>query len=124
MNGLTAGAARVEITPPLSVPYLGYVPRHAFFEGVHDPLFARTVVVGDGERRIALVAADSIGFARGLLGPGRDFAGEFRERAHRLTGIPPEAIIVHLTHFPRSDGSLRCFHDGGGVDGSTEEAAS
>ena len=63
MSGLTAGAARVEITPPLSIPYLGYAPRHAFFEGVHDPLFARAVVVSDGERRIALVVADSIGFA-------------------------------------------------------------
>jgi hypothetical protein len=98
VNGLTAGAARVEITPPLSIPYLGYAPRHAFFKGVHDPLFARAVVVDDGERRIALVAADSIGFARGLLGPDRDFTGEFRERAHRLTGIPPEAILLSATH--------------------------
>src|SRR5262245_56934709 len=95
---LTVGAARVEITPPLSIPYLGYAPRHAFFTGVHDPLFARAVVVDDGERRVALVSADSIGFARGLLGPGRDFAAEFRERAAGLTGIAPEAIMLAATH--------------------------
>jgi neutral ceramidase len=95
---MTAGAARVEITPPLTVPYLGYVPRHALFEGVHDPLFARAVAVDDGERRVALVAADSIGFAHGLLGPGRQFAAEFRERVQRLTGIPPEAVMLSATH--------------------------
>jgi hypothetical protein len=88
----------VEITPPLSIPYLGYAPRHAFFEGVHDPLYARAVVVGDGEQRLALVAVDSIGFSRGLLGPDRDFTVEFRERAGRLTGILPEAILLSATH--------------------------
>ncbi len=40
-EGLTAGASRIDITPPLTIPYLGFVPRHAFFEGVHDPLYAR-----------------------------------------------------------------------------------
>jgi neutral ceramidase len=95
---LTAGAARVEITPPLAIPYLGYVPRHAFFEGVHDPLFARAVVVDDGDRRVALVAADSIGFSRRLFGEERDFAGEFRERVRQLTGIPPEAVLLSATH--------------------------
>jgi hypothetical protein len=95
---LTAGAARVEITPPLSIPYLGYAPRHAFFEGVHDPLFARALVVDDGERRAALVTADSIGFRRSLLGEGRDFTAEFRERVRRLTGIPPEAVMLCATH--------------------------
>jgi neutral ceramidase len=95
---MTAGAARVEITPPLTIPYLGYVPRHACFEGVHDPLFARALVVDDGERRVALVAADSIGFAHGLLGPGRHFAAEFRQRVQRLTGIQPEAVMLCATH--------------------------
>jgi neutral ceramidase len=95
---LTAGAARVEITPPLTIPYLGYVPRHAFFEGVHDPLFARAVVVDDGERRIAVLAADSIGFSRRLLGAERDFVGELRERVRQLTGIPPEALLLSATH--------------------------
>lgn len=95
---LTAGAARVEITPPLTIPYLGYVPRHAYFEGVHDPLFARAVVVDDGERRIAVLAADSIGFSRRLLGAERDFVGELRESVRQLTGIPPEAVLLSATH--------------------------
>jgi len=68
--GLAAGAAKVDITPPLTVPELGfYRARHTFFEGVHDPLYARALVVGDGEDRVALVSTDSIGFSRALPCP-------------------------------------------------------
>jgi hypothetical protein len=44
---LLAGSARVDITPPLTIPYLGYEPRHALFEGMHDPLYARAVALDD-----------------------------------------------------------------------------
>ena len=95
---LTAGAARVDITPPLTIPYLGFVPRHALFEGVHDPLHARAVVVGDGQRRVGLVVADLIGVSRGLLGEGRDFVAEVRERVERACGLGPESVMVAATH--------------------------
>ena len=95
---LTAGAARVDITPPLTIPYLGFVPRHAFFEGVHDPLHARAVVVGDGERRVGIVVADLIGLARGLLGEGRDFVAEVRERVEQACGLPAASVMVAATH--------------------------
>src|SRR5438045_9781770 len=85
-SALTAGAARVEITPPLSIPYLGYAPRHAFFTGVHDPLLARAVVVDDGERRVAVGSADGRGFARGRLAPARGLRTEVRERGAGLPG--------------------------------------
>ncbi len=97
-TGLTAGAARVDITPPLTIPYLGFVPRHAFFEGIHDPLHARAVVVGDGQRRIALLSADSIGFGKSLAGEGRDFTAEVRERVHAACGIPPDHTMITATH--------------------------
>lgn len=94
----TAGASRIDITPPLTIPYLGFVPRHAFFEGVHDPLYVRAVVVGDGERRIALLSADSIGFARSLAGEGQDFIAEVRERIRASCGIPPDHVLISATH--------------------------
>jgi hypothetical protein len=34
---LWAGVGRVDVTLPLTIPYLGYEPRHVLFEGVHDP---------------------------------------------------------------------------------------
>lgn len=61
---LAAGFAAVEITPDLKgekpVYMAGYgMNRKA--QGVHDPLFARTVVLASGEDRIALVAVDLVG---------------------------------------------------------------
>ena len=97
-TGLTAGAARVDITPPLTIPYLGFVPRHAFFLGVHDPLYARAVVIGHGERRVAVVSADSIGFGRTLSGDGRDFVAEVREKIRSACGIPPNHVLISATH--------------------------
>jgi neutral ceramidase len=94
-----AGTACVDITPPLTVPHLGYCrQRHAFFTGVHDPLQARALVVDDGATRVAIISADSIGFSRRILGPGRDFVDEVRERIEQLTGIPSDHILLGATH--------------------------
>ena len=94
------GAERVDITPPLTIPYLGYrrVGRHQYFQGIHDPLYAKAVVIDDGEQRIALLTADSIGWARSIMGEGRDFIEEVRQRAEQLCGIAPDHIMVSATH--------------------------
>src|SRR5262245_46898041 len=70
---LLAGSAKVNITPPLTIPYLGYEPRHAFFHGVHDPLYARAAALDDGTTALLIIAADSIGYSNALLGPERNF---------------------------------------------------
>ena len=94
----SVGSSAVDITPPLTIPYLGYVPRHAYFEGVHDPLYAKALVADDGEDRVAIVIADSIGFARGIMGPERDFIEEVRDRVLRRCGISPDHTMVAATH--------------------------
>lgn len=94
-----AGSARVDITPPLTIPYLGWrSDRHRFFEGVHDSLCASATVLSDGSSRLALVAADSIGFARNLLGDDRDFVAEVRQRIRRRCGIEPGHVMLCATH--------------------------
>lgn len=95
---LSVGSAKVEVTPPLTIPYLAYVPRHEFFEGVHDPLYAKAVVVGDGRNRVALVSVDMIGLARDVMGGGRDFIAEVRERVESTSGIPAGHVSVSATH--------------------------
>lgn len=104
MNTFNVGSASVDITPPLTIPYLGYVPRQAYFEGVHDPLYAKAIVADDGSCRIAIVVGDSIGWSRGLMGaadaskPDRDFIAEVRDRVHRRCGIPPDHVMIAATH--------------------------
>lgn len=95
---LQAGTGRVDITPPLTIPYLGYEPRHAFFQGVHDPLYARAVALDDGATQVILIAADSIGYANDVLGPGRNFTAEVRRRIEERTGVPAAHIMLATTH--------------------------
>ena len=97
-SSLRAGTAKVDITPPMSIPYLGYVPRQAYFDGVHDPLHARALVVEDGSRQIAVVTADAIGFSDRILGPGRSFRAQFHRAVTDRTEIPPEAVMLAASH--------------------------
>jgi hypothetical protein len=97
-KALLTGGARVDITPPLHIPYLGFEPRQGLFEGVHDRLHARAAVLARGEASVAVVSADALGLSRDLFGPGRDFIGEVRARAAEGTGLRPEWILVAATH--------------------------
>ena len=54
-----AGAARVEITPPVGTPLAGYARRRGRpSRGVHDPLYARALALSDGEHVVVLVSAE------------------------------------------------------------------
>lgn len=62
---LTAGVATVDLTPPAEMKAAlgGYGERMSRpAEGVHDPIFAKALVVSDGPRRFALVTADVLAF--------------------------------------------------------------
>ena len=116
---LLAGAAAVDITPPLcedaaadaSVPQFdparecfrwihlaGFSPYVPFREGnrlaerVHDPIWARTLALRDAEgETLVLVAAD-------LPGLGRKHTGPIRRRVAREHGVPESHVILHSTH--------------------------
>jgi hypothetical protein len=63
-KAIRAGFAAVDITPDIHAPrhvYLaGYGPNRRA-TGVHDPLYARTVVLAHGDQRIAIVSLDLVG---------------------------------------------------------------
>lgn len=64
---LYAAAGKADITPDLareSVRLAGYGASGRKAQGIHDPLYARAVVVSDGERTVAVVGVDSIGLFR------------------------------------------------------------
>ncbi|MEO6873305.1 MAG: hypothetical protein ABI222_00645 [Opitutaceae bacterium] len=93
-----AGAARIEITPPPALPYLAFAPRHQSFSGIHDPLWVRALHVSVGNRAVAVVNADLIGFADTLLGPGRSFVDEIKAEVTKATGLAPDAILLAASH--------------------------
>jgi len=87
---LLAGAAPVDITPPLGVELQGHFePRVA--DRVHDPLFAKAIVLDDGERRIAIVIADLIALLAREVEPAKAVIAD-------RCNIPPERVLIAGTH--------------------------
>ncbi len=97
---LTAGLARVELTPPGSLPMYGYANRKCGdASGTHDPLWAKALVLSTGESRVAIVSVEL-----GML-----VSDKLREQVADKLGIPVLLLAATHTHSsPRlqsSDGS-------------------
>ena len=97
---LKAGAAKRKVTPPVWVPYLTSSGNgtNAPFTGVHDDLYARAIVYDNGDAAVAVLAVDSLGYDNAILGAGRNFTRELRERVAAKTGLKPEAIMLAASH--------------------------
>jgi len=68
---LLVGAAAVDITPPVDGPkptYLAGFGTNRVASGVHDPLWARAIVIEKRGHRVTLIACDVVGLLHGRLG--------------------------------------------------------
>jgi len=111
MTTLLAGAATADITPRDWQGLMdGYGARRTPSQGVHDPLFARALVLDDGEKACAIAGCD-------LLGMHSSIAAEVRRRAHESLGIDPDAVLVAATHSHAGPVGLR-----GGMFSMLDEA--
>jgi neutral ceramidase len=88
--GLDAGVGRSDITPPTGFPTMGYVRADAVGNGQNTRLFARAIVLREGNRKLALVATD-LGFTPG---------GLVVEIANRLAsrGFDERNIVISASH--------------------------
>jgi len=92
-EGLRAGAARVDITPPTGFAMWGYSARHdAPSLGVLDRLEARAVVVAAGKERIAFVSLD-LGRA-----PTRQSTMAIRKQVGAAAGVEHVFLVASHTH--------------------------
>lgn len=56
---LRAGVGRADLTPPIGGPMYGYGARGSdVSQGVHDPLYAKALVLDDGATTLAIVTLD------------------------------------------------------------------
>src|SRR4051794_19358630 len=64
---LRAGVGRADITPSTGFPMMGWVRSDARATGQHTRLYARAIVLQQGDRKLALVAEDLNGIPGGML---------------------------------------------------------
>ena len=87
VGNLRAGAARVDITPTDLTNLNSF--NGGKFTGVHDPIFARVLVLDDGTTMAAFVALDLI-----EVGDTTDV----RQRIQRELSIPVDHILITASH--------------------------
>lgn len=89
-NQFLAGAAQIDITPPLGTivngEFVAYYAHH-----IHDPLCAKTLVMTDGITSLVLVIVD-------ICAMDTDFLLDVKNNIKRDTGIPAENILIASTH--------------------------
>ena len=90
MNKLQAGFSRVNVTPPLGIPVVGYFkPR--FAEGVLDELEVNALALAVDDKKVILLSVDNCGFSATV-------AKSYREHISQVTGLPLDCVFLHATH--------------------------
>ena len=87
---LQAGAATSNITPWLGVTIPGAV-RTRSAQDVDDELMAKSLVLDNGQARIAFVTCD-------LIAIPQNIADAVKARIQERCGIPPEHVMINATH--------------------------
>jgi len=86
-----AGACELDITPK-QFPVIisgGFLERTV--NEVNDPLYARTLVLDDGQTKIAICVVDT------LMMP-RELVDQAKRKASQATGIPASHMLISATH--------------------------
>ncbi|MCG7852735.1 MAG: neutral/alkaline non-lysosomal ceramidase N-terminal domain-containing protein, partial [Methanosarcinaceae archaeon] len=98
---LTAGVAKSDITPPIGGLMYGYSARGTnVSNGVHDPLYARALVLDDGNTKLVIVTVD-IGAIR------RENADNIKRIVRERTNIKNILLVASHTH----SGPAQCSKD-------------
>ncbi|MET6996019.1 hypothetical protein [Chitinophaga defluvii] len=96
-----AGAAAVEVTPPLGTLINGdFIAHYARY--VHDPLYAKALVLKQPNAMVAIVVVD-------ICAMTAPFLDDIKAVIFQRTGIPVENILISSTH-THAAGSVTDVH--------------
>lgn len=96
---LKCGLAKVDITPAVGTELCGHFRTDLKSTGIHSNLYAKALVLNDGEKEIVLVSCD-------LLGVTSTLVSSARKRIEELTGIKSENVMISCTHTHSGPGSM------------------
>jgi neutral ceramidase len=89
-NSLLAGAAKIDITPPLGTFINGdFVAHYARY--IHDALYAKAIVLKSDQTMIALIVVDTCVIPK-------EFADQVKSAITEQTGILFQNILISSTH--------------------------
>ena len=91
MGNLSAGAARIDITPPLGCDMAEYAGRDRGSETINDPLHAKALVFDNGDTQAAIITTD-------LIGVEATFVDHLRQIIETATGIPAGNVMISCSH--------------------------
>ena len=86
-----AGAARLDVTPFLGTGIVGNYGTPPPAKNIHDPLYAKALVLDDGSTRVAFVVVDNLGIYAHV-------AQQAKELIATETGIPVDHVTISATH--------------------------
>ncbi|MEM9955621.1 MAG: neutral/alkaline non-lysosomal ceramidase N-terminal domain-containing protein [Chloroflexota bacterium] len=99
---LSANVAKIIITPPVGTSMLE--PPSTPTTGIHTDLYCRTVVISDGENKIAIVSLD-------LLGVDQPLLRNIRQAVLDRTELSAEQLMLTATHNHSAPVTLDCGFD-------------
>jgi len=101
INQLYAGVAQIDITPALGTRINGDFVTH-FATQIHDPLYAKCLILQNAYEIIAWVIVD-------ICVMSREFIDPVKTEINRRTGIPKRNILIASTH-THAAGSIEEVH--------------
>lgn len=91
LYGVYGAVKSVNITPPACCTLTGYLERDHGAEGIKDELYAKVLVLFDGNTKIVLVTTD-------LAGVDNNFTKKIRTAVEEKTDINGNNIMISASH--------------------------
>ena len=109
MGKLRAAAGQVDLRAPVGCHLTGFAGRPGPSTSMHDPVFARALLLDDGETKLLVVSCD-------LLGLAPETVAELRLRIQARAAIPHGNIMICCTHTHSGPASAPCRGNLGYLD--------
>lgn len=102
--GIQVGVSKIDITPPIGVKMAGFAARLKDSEGIHDPLFVRTIVIKCQKNLVSISSIDVSTLDKIIVDKIREFVS-------RYVNIPKENILITATHTHSGPHTGKCGED-------------